>query len=189
MPSIWFDSAAVGTLGSLLTFSGDEKGQRAKPEWVAKFNGVSQALRPSATFSIEPYEADWLGPARAARASSWVRRENGKVMLVALRRHRLDGREGSGKYRDFVSATASAIVASRSGDDITRADKLAVVPYGDGEVTIRRAASGGSAQVVTHLFGGGTSVSRIELAGGTLRLRIRETEENGKPVEWLEVKF
>ena len=110
-------------------------------------------------------------------------------MLVALRRHRLDGREGSGKYRDFVSATASAIVASRSGDDITRADKLAVVPYGDGEVTIRRAASGGSAQVVTHLFGGGTSVSRIELAGGTLRLRIRETAEDGKPVEWLEVKF
>ena len=190
MPSIWFDSAAVGTLGSLLTFSGDERGQLPRPEWVAKFNGIAQALRPTTVFSIEPYEANWLGPARAARTPSWVRRENGQVTLIALRRHQLDGREGSGRYADILTTTASVIVASKTEDGITRAARLAVVPYGEGEVALRRAtAEPASAEIREHAFDGKVNTFRVEVHDGWLRLPLRQRAPNGSPVEWLEVSF
>ncbi len=190
MPSIWFDSAAVGTVGSLLTFNGDERGQRPKPEWVAKFNGVAQAVRPTTVFSIEPYEASWFGPARAARTSSWVRREQGQVTLVALRQHRLDGSESSGCYGDLLTTTASVIVSSKTQEGITRASKLAVVPYGDGNLAIRRELTKSpSAEVRVHAFDGGTSIYQARIRDGWLPLQFREYAENGSPVEWIEVAF
>jgi hypothetical protein len=187
-PSIWFDSAAIGTLGSLVSFSGDEQGARPKPEWTAKFNGVAQALRPTTVFRIEPVDAEYLGPVRGARSSSWARLEDGKLTLVALRAWRLDGRKGSGKYRDAVATTASVVVASKTDDDVVRASKLAVVPFGDGEVRIKREGAT-KATVREHAFGGGVTESRILFRGGVLPLPLRERTEKGVPVEWIEVRF
>src|SRR5439155_17427810 len=47
MPDIWFDSSAIGTLGSLNSFSADEENARPTPDLVAKYNGLAQILRPT----------------------------------------------------------------------------------------------------------------------------------------------
>jgi hypothetical protein len=185
MPSIWFDSAPIGTLGSLGAFSGDENGQRAEPECMAKFNGLSHALRDSACFSVEPYEADYLGYVRGAHTSSWVRRENGKVVLIALRKHRLDGREGSGRYGDWLMTTASVVIASKTDDDLETARQLAIVPYGDGELRLKR--HNGPHIVREHFFGGKVTTSRTRASGGVLRLKLRQQSAGGVPLEWVEV--
>jgi len=98
MPQIWFDSAAVGTLGSLNSFSGDEEDEVATPERVAKYNSLAKALRPSNTFSIRPIGANYVSPTRGARMPSWARLENGEVVLLALRR----GGTGEGERHDEV---------------------------------------------------------------------------------------
>ena len=54
-PHIWFDSAAVGTIGSLNDFKADEEAEGATPELVAKYNGVAKVLRSTTTFEVLPF--------------------------------------------------------------------------------------------------------------------------------------
>jgi hypothetical protein len=187
-PEIWFDTAAIGTLGSVLSFSGPEAETYCKPERVAKFNGLAQAARVSNTFSMVPIDAAYLGPERGAHSSSWARIENKEVVLVALRERRLDGRKGTGKFRDLVSSNTSVVVASKTSEGIARTTKLAVVPYGEGELVIQRSDGQTSEAAVTeHYFGGNSKESRIEIRAGTLRVPLRERDEKGSPVEWIEL--
>src|SRR5439155_3718099 len=138
MPDIWFDSSAIGTLGSLNSFSADEENARPTPDLVAKYNGLAQILRPTSNFSVEPIDATYLGPSRAARSSSWARTENGEVVLVALRRYRVDGGLGASKYADLLHSNATVVVASKTMEGIGRTPRLGVVPFGEGELTIKR---------------------------------------------------
>lgn len=109
-------------------------------------------------------------------------------MAVALRTHGLDGRKGSGKFREVVETSGSVVIASRTNDGIAKADKLAVVPYSQGEVIIHRASQQATeASVIEHYFGGSSKESRIEIRDGKLRIPMRERDEKGPPVEWLEV--
>lgn len=189
MPEIWFDSALIGTLGSLNSFTGDEQDSAPTPERIAKFNGLSQCLRTSNNFSIEPLDVDYFGVARGCRASSWARFENGELVSVALRAHRFDGRAGSGKYRRMVQTSASVVVASKTDEGLAQATRLAVVPYGDGELTIRREdLRPSAAQIRQHCFGGQFNESRIDFRGGVLRLPLRDRDARGLPVEWIEVE-
>jgi hypothetical protein len=188
MPAIWFDSALIGTLGSLNSFIGDEEDEMPTPDVIAKYNGLSQALRSSSTFRIEPIEADYFEVARGAHSPSWARFESDELVAVALRTHRLDGRKGSGKFREVVETNASVVIASKTADGIVKAASLAVVPYGEGEVVIHRAdPQTTEASAVEHYFGGNSKERRIEISGGTLRLALRERDEKGSPVEWIEV--
>jgi hypothetical protein len=100
-PEIWFDSAVIGTLGNLTSFSGPEPKSLATPERVAKFNGLTHVIRYTNVFSPVLIDGEYQGPARGAHSSSWARLENGEVMLVAPER-RLDGRKGAGKFRDLT---------------------------------------------------------------------------------------
>ena len=94
-PSIWFDSVAVGTIGSLARFYGSAPpGDGPTPERMAKYNGLTHLVRPSNQFSILPLDADYEAPTRGAHASSWARMENGEVVLVALRKQRIAGGDG-----------------------------------------------------------------------------------------------
>jgi hypothetical protein len=189
-PEIWFDSAAIGTLGSLGSFSGPDPKALATPERVAKFNGLTEAVRTSETFSIVPIDPDYYGPVRGAHCSSWARIEKGEVVLVALRKYRLTGGEGAKKFRGLVSSTASVVVASKSSAGIGRAAKLAVVPYGDGELSLKRErGESGFAELTEHYFGGGVSTKRLPIQNANLRIRLRELAENGSIVEWVEVTF
>ena len=107
-------------------------------------------------------------------------------MLVALRKQRLDGGEGSGKFRDLVSTNASVVVAVRSGASIARATQLGVVPYGDGEATVKLEGAA-SAHAVEHYFGGGHQTKPLTIENGLLRIPLRERAENGAIVEWIEI--
>jgi len=186
-PSIWFDSVAVGTIGSLASFYGSAApGDGATPERVAKYNGLTHLVRPSNQFSILPLDADYEAPTRGAHASSWARMENGEVVLVALRKHRLDGSAGSGKFRDLVSTDASVVVAARSGDSIARATQLGVVPYGDGELKVKLDGAA-SAQATEHHFGGGHETKILAVENGQLRVSLRERAQDGSIVEWIEI--
>ena len=191
MPSIWFDSAPIGTLGSLNSFSGDEQDTGATPERVAKYNGLANLLRTSNVFSIEPLDAgDYASPTRGARTSSWVRRENGEVVLLALRKDRLQGGSGTGKYQNIIETNASVVVASKTAEGISRASRLGVVPYGDGQVTIRRDDDRSTvARVTEHSFGGRIEHREITMRGGKLRLPLTERDDNGTPIEWLELEI
>jgi len=187
-PEIWFDTVAIGALGSLLSFSGPAAETYCRPERVAKFNGLAQAARVTNTFSMVPIDAAYLGPEHGAHSPSWARIENNQVVLVALRERRLDGRKGTGKFRDLVSSNTSVVVASKTSDGIASATKLAVVPYGEGELVIQRSDGRTSEAAVTeHYFGGNSKESRIEIREGTLRLPLRERDEKGSPLEWLEL--
>ncbi len=189
-PDNWFDTAALGALGSLLSFSGPHAERYAKPERIAKFNGLAQATRVRDTFSIVPIDAAYLGPERGAHASSWARIENGEVVLIALRERCLDGRKGSGKFRDLVTTNTSAVIASKTNDGLARASKLAVVPYGDGEITLQRAdQSPARAEATEHYFGGGSKTTQIFVEHGCLRIPLRERAEDGSVVEWIEISF
>ena len=189
MPEIWFDSAVVGTLGSLNSFSGDEEDEGPTPERVAKYNGLGQLLRASNTFSIRPIDADYVSPTRGARSPSWARMENGEVVLLALRACRGLGGKGAAKFANLAETSASVVVASKTAQGIGRASRLAIVPYGDGELKIRRAGTEiKPAEIIEHAWGNrlGKSIS-IPVKNGTLTIPLRERTDDGSPVEWIEV--
>ena len=190
MPEIWFDSALIGTLGSLNSFVGDEQDAMPTPERIAKYNGLSQVLRASNSFTIEPVDADYLGATRGAHSPSWARFENGDLVGVALRTRRLNGQCGSAKFRGIVQTSASVAAASKTSDGMATASKMAVVPYGEGELVIQRSGGQTSQAAVTeHYFGGKSKESRIEIREGTLRLPLRERDEEGAPLEWIELNI
>lgn len=188
MPDIWFDSVAIGTVGSLLSFSGPDAKTGATPEHIAKFNGLAHLIRYTDTFSILPVDAEFYGPERGPHIPSWARTENGEVVLVALRQYGFDGRKGSGKFRDLVSTNASVVVASKSKDGIAQTGQLAIVPYGDGEVVLKR-STGVTAQVTEHYFRGGKSTQQLSIADGVLRVPLHEKAADGSVVEWYEIEI
>lgn len=191
MPQIWFDSAAVGTLGSLNSFSGDEENERPTPARVAKYNGLAQALRPSNTFSIRPIGVDYLSPTRGARASSWARLENNEVVLLALRQGGIMESEQPGEFGGLVQATAQVVVASRTEQGIPRTSKLAVVPFGEGELRIKRSGEDGKkAEIIEHIWGDQREEkATVSVESEMLVVPLRESTKQGVPVEWIEVNI
>jgi len=193
-PSIWFDSTVVGTLGSLNDFRGDERGQHSTPELVARYNGLTRVLRKSNTFQVVPLGANYTAAARGARSPSWARLEDGKVVLVALRPVvKMDGAFNNppaevAKLKEMVHANVPVVVASRTAESVDHAGRLALVPCGDGEVSIRRAL-GGEAEVVEHWFGGSATSSRAAIHQGFCHLTVRTRDGNDRPLEWIELKI
>ncbi len=187
-PEIWFDSVAIGTIGSIVSFDpSDDAGGKATPAILAKYNGLTHLVRPSTKFTIQPLDPVFVFAARGAHASSWARFENGKAVLVALRTQRLDGGAGEMEFGGIVRTTASAVVASTTEDALDRATRVAVVPYGEGELTLRRQSPASAAEITEHYFGGQSQVSRIPLQNGSLVIPLLQTGENGSPLEWLEI--
>jgi hypothetical protein len=89
----------------------------------------------------------------------------------------------------LAETSASVVVASKTAGGIGKSSRLAIVPYGDGELKIRRAGEETKpAQVIEHAWGNrpGKSVS-IPVKNGTLTIPLRERTDDGSPVEWLEV--
>ena len=193
-PNIWFDSTVVGTLGSLNDFQGDERGQHSTPELAARYNGLTRLLRKSNVFQVVPLGAHYTAAARGACSRSWARLEDGKTVLIALRpAFEMDEASGElsaeeAKLKEMVLATVPVVVASLTSEGLDRADSLALVPCGDGEVSIRR-AQGGEAEVVEHWFGGSSTSSRASIHDGFCRLKVRTRGENNQPLEWIELKL
>ena len=190
MPSIWFDSIVAGTLGCLNSFAGDEEDSFPTSAIIAKFNGLSQLVRPANVFTIEPIDVDYFGPARGARISSWARLENGEPVLVALRKHSQGGGENKCDFRGTVRTTASVVVASKSSEGIARAPKLGIVPYGEGELVIGRADTRlVHVTVSEHYFGGKCKRKKLPIQGGSIRLQLSERGAEGALIEWIELEI
>ncbi len=186
--SIWFDSAAAGTIGSLHSFVGDEIESSPQPEQIAKYNGLTHAIRPTSRFSIEHLDANHVAAARGATSSSWARIEDGKIALVALREQRIDGRRGSRGYPGIASTDTTVVVASKDDQSIDESAELAVVPFGDGELRLPRADGNDLVAAVTEFTsGGGQHVRQIELTDGEFRIPLRELSDDGRPVEWVQI--
>lgn len=88
-----------------------------------------------------------------------------------------------------MKTTASVVVASKTQDALDRATKLAIVPYAEGQLTLQRQAPAASAQITEHYFGGQSHASRIAIQDGTLVIPLRESGDNGLPVEWIEAEI
>jgi len=184
---IWFDSAVVGTLGSLHSFTGDEIASSPEPELIAKYNGLSKLLRRSCAFTVEPLDANIIGARCGGTSSSWARLEDGQVVLLALRTHGLRG-GGVGACNEVAKITASVVLASRDGEPLAKSPNLGVVPFGAGELVLRRQAPGDThAEVTEHYLQGGAETSRVNIDNGFLRIPLRERLRDGRCVEWVEV--
>jgi len=194
-PEIWFDSAAVGTVGSLNDFQGDEQGEKATPEVIAKYNGIAQVLRATRTFHILPLDTVSEAPTRGAHARSWARFEDGQLVLLAYRPTKpgeenplMQPRNHNARIKDSVSSPVPVIVASRSAESILRANHLAVVAYGDGQVVLRR-ETGTQAEILSHYFGNTVASAKARIQDGRLNLAVQERNLAGAPLEWIEVRI
>jgi hypothetical protein len=193
-PNIWFDSAAMGTIGSLNDFREDEEGEGSTPELVAKYNGLAKVLRPTNTFEVIPFGSVSQAPTFGVRARSWARVERGQLVLLAFRppvpgeENPLASQPEDPRILDVVRAHAPVVVASQGSEGITRSSKLAIVSYGDGEIFIRR-EQGKKAEMVSHYFGNTAMPANASIEDGFLRIVAIERDPAGKPLEWIEVRI
>ncbi len=193
-PHIWFDSAAVGTIGSLNDFKADEQGEGSTPELVAKYNGIAKVLRQSNTFQVLPLGVVSQAPTYGAHARSWARFEGGELVLFAFRptmpgdENPLMSQASDPRVKDVIQCTAPVIIASQDSKSITRSSKLAIVSYAGGQVALRR-QEGKKAELTSHYFGGAVTQSKAPIENGQLKITVEDRNPAGKPLEWIEVRI
>ena len=194
-PSIWFDSAAVGTIGSLNDFGGDEESERPTPQMIARYNGITQVLRPGSFFEVLPLGNVALSPSKGAHARSWARFEKNELVLFAFRpvprgeeNLLMMASESDSRVAGVLSSEMPVIVASKNEQSIASSRRLAVVAYGAGEIDLRR-SWGKRAEIVSHYFGGGKSTGSAVVADGRLRFQAQQQDAKGIPLEWIEVNL
>jgi hypothetical protein len=191
-PNIWFDAAAIGTIGSMNDFKADEQSEGCTPELAARYNGITHVVRPTVTFDILPLGYVPEGPTLGAHAWSWARFEDQKLVLLAYRpsvpgvARPLSRPIDDPRVKGAVRSNVPVLVASKSSDDIASSRDLAIVPYGDSEVVVRR-ESAGNAKITSHYFGGATSRGQVAIENGQLKITARERNPAGMPLEWIEV--
>ena len=190
-PDIWFDSAALGTLGSLNDFVSDEEDEGSTIAFIAKYNGLTRVLRSTNTFTIQPLNVISQGYTAGARARSWARMEGGDLALLAYRPP-LAGEAGplavpvkDAQVMGAVQSNAQVVVAAKGGGGIARCGGLAIVPYQGGDIVVRR-ERGVRATATSHYFGGATVKQELQIEGGALKITARLSEQR-MPLEWIEV--
>ena len=191
-PNIWFDSAPVGTIGSMNDFKSDEEGGAATPEAIAKYNGITQALRSTNLYEVLPIHTVSQAPTLGAHARSWARFEGGKLVLLAFRppgsgaENQLASRGIDSRVRGAVDSAVPVLVASKTDGSISQSTRLAVVPYGEGVIKIAR-QRGREAAVVSHYMGESVAHEQVLIDSGYLTLTAKSHNSLGKPLEWIEV--
>jgi len=180
MPAIWFDSALIGTLGSLQPLGVDERGATGTPERIAKFNGLSHLLRPASQFRIEVFgDRPVFAATRAAHATSWARYEGDELVGVALRDRAWE--------QAGIETAAPMVIAARGKAGLRSAQQLGLVPFGDGQLKLKHDGANGRFTARRHLFGGGSEDGYATIADGFLKLAFKEHADSGKPIEWIEI--
>ena len=194
-PNIWFDGVALGAIGSLNDFHGDERGESQSPELIAKYNGLTHALRPTVTFEILPINYLLEAPSQGAHPRSWARFEEGNLVLLAMRpslaweASPLSLNTDDPRIKNAVRCVAPVVVASKTNEGIASTSKLAIVPYGEGEIVVRR-ETGKKAEIVAHYFGDVSEIrSSTAIGNGELKLAAQERNAAGVPLEWIEVNI
>jgi hypothetical protein len=192
--NIWFDAAALGTIGSMNDFKGDEQGEGCTPELAARYNGLTHVLRPTATFEIMPLDYVPEAPTLGAHARSWARFEVGQLVLLAFRPpvpgdlRPLARQSDDPRVKGAVQCSVPVVVASKTGDDIASSGNLAMVPYGSGEIVLCR-HFGTKAEIISHYFGETVTKSEATIENGELKVTVCERNLAGMPLEWIELRI
>lgn len=174
---IWFDTAILGTIGSLAPFSGDIYGDRATPQQIATYNGIARVCRSNGRYDVELLDAELFDTLRGPIAQSWARREHDTVTAVALR--------PGGGYAPLVQSTAQVVVASLDDAGLEDAASVGVVPFGSGSVRLKH---GGTPSAVARLYGGDSRCVPVQSADGYMTVDITETS-GATPVESITLTF
>jgi len=192
--NIWFDAAAMGTIGSMNDLKDDEQGEGSTPEFAARYNGIAHVLRPTGTFEILPLDYIPEAPTLGAHARSWARIEAGQLVLLAYRPpvagdSRILARlTDDPRVKGAVHSSVPVVVASKTGDGIASSALLAMVPCGDGDIVLRR-RSGTKAEMISHYFGGAVTRSEVTIASSELKVTAHQHHPSGKPLEWIELRI
>jgi hypothetical protein len=192
--NIWFDAAALGTIGSMNDFKADEQGEGCTSELAARYNGLTHVLRPTITFEILPLDYVPEAPTLGAHARSWARIEAGQLVLLSFRPpvpgdfRALARKTDDSRVKGAVQCSMPVVVASKTGDSIASSGNLAIVPYGEGEIVLRRNL-GSKAEIISHYFGDAVTKSQAPIENGQLKIAARQRNAAGKPLEWIEVRI
>lgn len=184
---IWFDSVASGPLGSLNGFRGDQQDSSPTPEALARYRGLATLTRRSPVFTVQTIGGRFHAGSDGARSRSWLRIEHDEPVLVALRAQRDDGRVVPSGTEAGVLADTDVVVGSLTDDGLTTSTRLGIVPCGDGQVQIRRAAAT-LPHVIVHTAGAGEHPGEASAGDTELAVQLR-THLDGAPVEWIECRF
>ena len=192
-PEIWFDSAAVGTIGSLNDFTLDDAGEKPTPRTLALYNGIARLLRRTRFSRVVAIGGPEPAPALGAHAHTWARLEGGELVLLA--RRPLDSwsdlpplmTSDEAALYTAVECELPVIVASRTAQGISSSESLTVVAYGPAPVGIRTSRKG-QAQLTSHYFGGAVAHATASPANGWLRV-TPETTHDGNPLERIEITY
>ncbi|MES2390761.1 MAG: TIM-barrel domain-containing protein [Acidobacteriota bacterium] len=194
-PSIWFDSVAAGTIGSLNDFQGDEFGETSSPGAIALYNGFCKAIRQENIFEVIVYPPPRLEASIAGgHARSWARVSAGKVTLLAQRpasfddSDTLDHRPTDARVAGLLETSAAVVVASMDADSVTTTSRLIVVPCDTGHMRLKR-IRGTNARVTTHLFDGTSTATVVALQEHILSLDLVRLSTHGVPIEYLEIEI
>ena len=188
MPSIWFDTVLAGPMGAIADPRGDERGATPTPEMVALFNGLRAAARRTSTFTLDALPDDSLSPIKGARSSGWIRRENNRIVGVAMRHLPWMGMPGHPNIAGIVEADIDVVVTSLTDDDLTRSRTLALVPLGDGRVRVRRHRA--SEFVATeHYADGSTRQLAATMHDSVCVIDITRKSHSGAMLEWCALHF
>jgi hypothetical protein len=88
-----------------------------------------------------------------------------------------------------VTTTASVVLASADDRPISSSLHVRVVPYGDGTLTLHRPGGESRATLEAHYFGGSSETSVIEGDSRGMPFELYEAAQDGRPVEWFDVRF
>lgn len=194
-PNIWFDAAALGTIGTMNDFRGDEQAESGSPEYVAKFNGLIQVLRSKPGFEIVPMDYLLEAPSLGAHPRSWARFEGGRLVLLAKRpsiaweASSLARNIDDPRVKGVVHSAVPVVVASRTDESLSSTSRLAIVPYGSGEIVLLR-KTGNKAEVIAHYLGTEAVMrSAATIENAELKIVAQERSANGIPLEWIEVNI
>ena len=125
------------------------------------------------------------GADAGAHARSWARFEGGELVLLAFRPpvpgdpRVLARQTNDPRVKGAVQSDVPIVVASKTSDSIASASNLAIVPYGDGEIVLRRQA-GSKAEIISHYFRGAPTRNQATIENGQLKLTARERNSSGR---------
>ena len=193
-PSIWFDLAAVDTLGSLNDFQSDEQGESASPEWIARYNGLAQTLRPTDTFEILRFDTVFEAPTLGAHGRSWARfeRPTGSACLSTSCFRRADPAQFGQSCR-FPRRGGTARQRARGCSFEDKREHPAKRQAGGCATRWRRdrssASVGSTAEILCHYLGGSFERGEALIVAGELRLTAQMQNREGAHLEWIEVNI
>jgi hypothetical protein len=174
-------------MGGIADPSGDERGQTPTRDMAALFNGLSRIARPTTRFSLDATSSDPISPLKGAHSPSWIRREGGKIVGVALRKDAWFGSPGTKELRGVIETDIDVVVIAQGNAALPEAAAVGIVPIQSGRLTLIRTQRRGIVSVTEHYADGSKQLNRQKLDNGRLDLSLRTHSAAGVPLEWCEI--